>query len=266
MYFIGIDLAWSVKNSSGVAILEGDKSKARLLSAGVFASDQDILDHINSIVKDAPAFVSIDAPLIVSNETGRRLAEKVVGSLFRKYDAGAHPSNRPRLSQWSGTIRGEEISNLLKKNGFKHDPFIKKFEKARKFFEVYPHPSIVVLFKLDRILRYKAKPKRDYLFRWNEFKKYQTFLKNLESAIPSLNVENGILEKNVKTLKAGNLKDYEDILDSIFCAYLSYYCWHSPDRCAVLGSMKEGYILTPIFDFMKKQLKDSESQKSLAGF
>jgi len=203
MLFIGIDLAWSGRNSTGVAVLSGYKKQAELLSYKIVNSNDEILTHVTEKIGNKNAHIAIDAPLIVPNETGRRIAEVEVGKLFRKYDAGAHPANRQRFSQWSGQVRGEEIVKLFEKAGFKHDPYIKKYEQSRKLFEVYPHPSMVVLFKLNKILRYKAKPKRDYKFRWKEFKKYQNHLKNLESLV----LPDEIIKKNVGKLKGGKLKN-----------------------------------------------------------
>src|SRR3989344_8960954 len=245
MFFIGIDLAWSTKNESGIVILKGDKKKAVLYSNDMVSSDNEIIDYINKNVKKENAFIAIDAPLVVPNEQGRRVAEELVGALFRKYNAGAHPANRKRLGQWSGKIRGEEITKILGKNKFKHNPNIKKFEKSRKFFEVYSHPSMVVLFNLNSILKYKAKPKRDYNFRWNEFKKYQDYLKKLNLTLPK-----EITNKDVKKLRARALKNYEDLLDAALCAYIAYYYWTNPDKCVILGDINKGYILTPIFDYM----------------
>jgi len=256
MKFVGIDLAWSTKNGSGVTVLNGDRSGVDLVSSEVLLSDEDIIAYIHKNVGNEPAWISIDAPLIVPNKQGRRLAEDVVGKLFRKYNAGAHPANRTRLSSWTGTIRGEELTALLEREGFEHDPYPKKYEKSRKLFEVYPHPSIVVLFNLDKILRYKAKPKRDYEFRWAEFRKYQKHL----SELPGLSLPAEITKKDVSLLKGKALKNYEDKLDSILCAYISYYAWTNPEKCAVLGNMKRGYILTPIFEHMREELKTFESQ------
>jgi len=59
---------------------------------------------------------------------------------------------------------------------------------------------------------------------------------------------------DVTNVKGQRLKDYEDMLDSIFCAYIAYYAWANPHKCTVLGTAKDGYILTPIFNFMKEQL------------
>ena len=119
MYFVGIDLAWSTKNGSGVAILEGNKKQAKLICADSLMSNEEIINYIKKHTKNKPALIAIDAPLIVPNETGRRIPEELTGKLFRQFDAGAHPSNRQRLSLWTGTIRGEEISKVLEKEGFK---------------------------------------------------------------------------------------------------------------------------------------------------
>jgi predicted RNase H-like nuclease len=266
MYFIGLDLAWSPKNGSGIAILEGGKNRAELIASGIVYSDSDIVDYINRHVSNNPAFIAIDAPLIVPNETGRRHVEALVGNLFRKYDAGAHPSNRQRLAQWSGTIRGEEISKLLEKEKYTHDPEIKQYEEKRKFFEVFPHPSMVVLFQMNKILQYKAKPHRDYDFRWGEFKKYQNYLKELANKKPAVIIPKKVTSQNVKKLKSQALKDYEDLLDGIFCAYIAYYAWCNPEKCEILGDMNKGYILTPITESMQKQLKEIKSQSSLTAF
>ena len=258
MLFIGIDLAWSENNKTGIAILEGDKNTIRLISVSLVLKDPEIMESIDKITKKEYALISIDAPLIVPNEGGRRLAEALVGNLFRKYNAGAHPANRKRLSSWTGKIRGEEISKLLEEKGFIHSPEIKRYENTRKFFEVYPHPSMVVLFNLSTVIPYKAKPKRNYNSRYKAFRQYQDYLKNLK--ISNLSK---IISQDVTKLKAQKLKDYEDQLDAIFCAYLSYYTWLHPERCKVLGDMKEGYILTPVFDFMKSSQSLLENFSSL---
>ncbi|MCL5430467.1 MAG: DUF429 domain-containing protein [Candidatus Marsarchaeota archaeon] len=267
MLFIGLDLAWSTKNGSGIAIIDADKKSGSVVKCGIVYSDQEILEYIESNVGQKDAFIAIDAPLIVPNMTGRRVAEEIVGGLFRRYNAGAHPANRERLGSWSnGKIRGEDLSTLLKGRGFAHSPYIDRYETTRKFFEVYPHPSMVVLFGLNKIIQYKAKPNRDYKFRYNAFKEYQKHLSGLSKAVPKLKIPNDIVGKSVTDLKAQKLKDYEDMLDSIFCAYIAYYCWTFPNKCAVLGDMENGYILTPITDQMRRQLTVSESQTKLKTF
>lgn len=266
MRFVGIDLAWSSKNQTGIAVIEGDAKKAALRFAGTALADDEIMESVEKAVLDNDAFVAVDAPLIVPNNDGRRPAEELVGRLFRKYNAGAHPANRKRLSEWTGTVRGEDIADLLSKHGFEHSPYISRHEKSRKFFEVYPHPSMVVLFNLSTVIPYKNKPNRDYKSRWKAFENYQDCLKQLKTATPQLHLPKELVGKNIRKLKGGALKEYEDTLDAVFCAYIAYYAWCHPEKCEVLGTMKDGYILTPVFDAMKRQLGSISAQRAIADF
>lgn len=254
MLFVGIDLAWSTKNKSGIAILEGNKNKISLLDVRTLFSNNEIINFIKSKIQNKKAFIAIDAPLIVPNNTGIRNPEIFVGKLFRKYDAGAHPCNRKILSSYNGRIRGEELSKLLKKEKFKHSPYIMRFEQSRKFFEVYTHTAMVVIFKLDKIIKYKAKKGRTHKLIIRELYRYISYLKKLKISTQESNFKYFSL-KDLKRLKRIALKEYEDKLDAIFCAYIAYYYWLNPKRCFVLGNMKNGYILTPIFDYMRKELK-----------
>jgi len=98
MYFVGIDLAWSKKesNKTGIAISEGNKKEGKLCYYGNLTSDKEIIDKINQIIGEDNAIIAIDAPLIVPNEKGRRKAEQEISNHFGKYNAGAHSSNRSR--------------------------------------------------------------------------------------------------------------------------------------------------------------------------
>jgi predicted RNase H-like nuclease len=247
MYFIGIDLAWSEKNNSGIAVIEGQKDTARFMcGASDIQRNSDILDFILEQIKDNPALIAIDASLIVNNETGERKAETRLKKMFAAYHAVPYPSNRNLCHRLYGGIRGEQIVRMLQKKGFRHNPYIKKMEESKKFFEVFPHSAMVVIFKLKKILKYKAKKNRPYNLRWQEFETYQSCLKSLENREPSLNLPHDIINANVRGLKGKALKQYEDLLDAIFCAYIAFYYWYEPGTCLVIGDLNDGYIVTPV--------------------
>lgn len=245
MYFVGIDLAWSKGNKTSIAITKGDKTTGKLCYCDYVDSNGEIIDKINQVIGKDNAIIAIDAPLIVPNEEGSRKAERDISSYFWQCHAGAYSSSRSHFMDTYGCIRGEELSSELEEANFCHDPYLQPFEKERKFFEVYPHPAMVVLFELDRILQYKEKRKRSYETRWDAFRTYQSKMKTLSAFIPSLFLD-VILEKDVNGLKGKALKKYEDTLDAVFCSYLAYYTWANPDKCHVFGNMEEGYICTPI--------------------
>lgn len=108
---------------------------------------------------------------------------------------------------------------------------------------------------MEKILQYKAKPHRDYPFRWGEFERYQKYLQGLARTTPAVHFPKAVVQSDVRALKGKTLKSYEDMLDAAFCAYIAYYAWAHPEKCRVLGSMKEGYIMTPVFAHMYEQTK-----------
>ena len=231
MFFVGIDLAWSRNNHSGIVILDGN----RLVLNGIVKSDEEILRSINSVVKNHPVQVAIDAPLNVPNKTGSRLAEKELNKEFRKYEAGAHPANRSWFMRSSGCIRGEEIVKKLRNQGIVHDPALKN---KRCCFEVYPHPAMIRLFDLEKTLKYKPRKNRSYDDRYQAFEQYQTHLKSLNL----LGVDE-LLSTNVSSLRGRSLKDYEDVLDALLCAYIAKDLYVRGSE--MYGNFTEGYILVP---------------------
>jgi cytidine deaminase len=55
-----------------------------------------------------------------------------------------------------------------------------------------------------------------------------------------------LLTAELNQLSGRRIKDYEDKLDGLFCAYLAYYFWYwGWERNEVFGDLKSGYILNP---------------------
>jgi predicted RNase H-like nuclease len=258
IYFVGLDLAWSPKNNSAISIA---KLKSKSVAELVFwkdkiSNDEEIISFINNFIRKESCLIAIDAPLLVPNKTGRRIAEDILQKLFMKYDASAYPANRKRLGTYGG-LRGEKIVSKLEKIGIKHNPYIKPRRKCRNVIEVFPHPAIVSIFNLEKILKYK---RGDLSKRLIEYKRYQKLLMSLDNLIPKLKINKELLNLDITKLRGNKLKQYEDLLDSIMCTYIAFYYWYwGEKKCAVLGDMKHGYIVTPIKEDMKKLLKINNS-------
>lgn len=140
---VGIDLAWGPRARTGLAVLD---EEGRLVASGTVVSDDDIAAFLG---RWAPGEVvaAIDAPLVVPNRTGRRDCEAELGRLFGAYDAGAHPSNRSR--PYFDPPRGQTLAHRF---GWDLDPARPPGRGASVAIEVYPHPAMVTLFGLDRVL------------------------------------------------------------------------------------------------------------------
>jgi predicted RNase H-like nuclease len=246
MRFIGLDLAWSWRNPTGGAVIAGDANSGQLIATSLLHSDDEIIAFVQQQAGDGPALVAIDAPLSVPNRTGRRPAEVEITRMFARYHAGAHPVNRSRQER-DGVVRGEALLERLLANGFTHQTEVVAQRPVRQIVEVYTHPAIVAIFELERILRYKARPNRTHEERLAAFSAYQAKLRSLSSADPALHNTEKLLAVDVRQLIKARLKDYEDILDGLMCAYIAHYLWRwGMTRARVFGNIEEGYITTPV--------------------
>ncbi|ODS33646.1 MAG: hypothetical protein SCARUB_01247 [Candidatus Scalindua rubra] len=249
MKFIGIDLAWSYRNNTAVSILElhSIKKSVNLVDyAERLESDEEIIDYVSKNV-DKGACVSIDAPLIVKNRTGARPVDREVSARYRKYFAGAHPCN---LNKFKGKVRGNELFKKLTELGFEHNPYI-SISKRRRItniiIEVYPHPAQVVLFKLRKRVLYKrgdVETKRKGLLRLRRY-----IVERLPNTEPRLNVNHKLQDlctRSIQAMRGKSLKNYEDTLDSLICAYVGLYHWYwGNEKSEVIGDLQTGYIVTP---------------------
>jgi predicted RNase H-like nuclease len=259
-YFIGIDLAWSGKHPTGLAALEYDPytevaSLLRSPAETIITDDQIIAFVRQTASDDHTAIVAIDAPLAVPNPTSHRAAEARLNKSFYHFHAGAHPANRNRLGGYNGgEVRGEVIVQRLLELGIQHTPNMIRRHPTRQVFEVYPHPAMVVLFKLDQILKYKRRGDG----RIGAFRQYQVYLQGLREATPILNIPDDLellSEKHLEQL-GSKLKAYEDQLDAVFCAYIGLYYWYwGSERCHIFadsaGNHKNGYVVSPIDERIK---------------
>jgi len=244
--FVGIDLAWSRKNPTGAALVRGDGHGGELIDTALLGSDDEIVGYISAAAGAGPAIVAVDAPLVVPNMSGRRAGEHELGKIFAKHHAGAHPANRS-LPVFQEGVRGEELVRRLRSHHFIHKETIEAGLEIRQVIEVYPHAAMVAVFELDRTLKYKAKPKRSIEARRAAWGEYQRYLNELAGRDPPLHGQADLTKVDVAMLRGRRLKDYEDRVDALMCAYIALYGlrW-GRTRCRSFGTLANGYIFTPV--------------------
>ena len=209
--FIGIDLAWGEKNLSGFCAIQDGRQKLKILDVKLLKSIDDILLEIQKY-ENHQVYVGVDAPLVVPNETSNRDIEKNFNKDFAKYKISMLPANRKLLSKYSPNIRSEELFTRLTELGFERN-----YESNKVVFEVYTHSTIAVCFNSFKILPYKRKKGRGTAFIKKQLDIYKSYLKKVM-------LQHDVLEENLSALKGQKLKDYEDKLDSLTCAYTMAYC------------------------------------------
>jgi len=244
--FIGIDLAWSRANPTGAATVRGGTGGGELVGAALLGGDDEIVSYVAAAAGAGPALVAIDAPLAVPNAAGRRAGEAELAAVFARHQAGAHPANRG-LPVFQAGVRGEDLVRELERRDFVHRASVQPGVPVRQVLEVYPHAAMVALFELDRTLKYKAKPKRALAARLEAWAAYQRLLDSLREFDPPLRGQAMLTGQDVAALRGRRLKDYEDRVDALMCAYIGLYAFRwGMARCRAFGTLEGGYIFTPV--------------------
>ncbi len=231
MKFIGIDLAWTYKNETGLCIID-DEGAVEYFESAVY-SDDDIVEIIKRHCGDDKMYIGIDAPLIVNNEKGSRAAERA----FMRYKIHGHHlslfvASRGFLLRNFGVIRGEVLMNKI----MDAIPSVKSsstFDNEHSVIvETFPSGICLGLFPELHPVKYKVKNKIPY-----EETKHQ--MMRLLERIRPLGVE-------VEAFDKKNHKHIEDKVDAFLCAYGLYSVYTDRAEIKVFGSEEDGFFVIPI--------------------
>ena len=236
--FSGFDSAWSAANSGAICDLALSEDGSLRFAADPVVANWDYALARASHEVDVDLHIwAVDQPLVVrNNESCRPVERGLASALMADFGCGAHSSNLSMLA-WSERAPIWEFLRLLQSRNYLHDPMaIPGAASGRFYFECYPHPAILGLFKLGRILKYKVDHRSQ-----DDWRTLVGLLRSLSSAeLPIRNicsfVQDG-LRKN---------KENEDKLDSVISAYVAAYWWrYGVNRSTVIGDLATGYMVTP---------------------
>ena len=241
--FIGVDLAWrSEANVSGLAALHGDSNGAELTSvADGVRSRAHVVDFIRQHA--APTcVVAVDAPLIIRNASGQRACETLVGMRYGSRHASCHTSNLSLFPDAPSIRLTDDLAGL----GFVHGPCASPADR-QLMIEVYPHAALVALFDLPTIFKYKKGSVAEKRMGMDQLRARIAELSSWRPALrPNAKLDH-LLEVRLESLAGASLKQYEDTLDAVVCAYLALYFWAwRLGRNEVFGDTDDGYILNPM--------------------
>lgn len=206
MKFIGIDLAWTYKNETGICVINEDK-QVEILEAKNF-SDQDLINIVNEY---SDVIVSIDSPLVVKNETGGRAVDSMLmKEVIRGRYLKLYATSRSYMLKAFGQIRGEDIYNALSKES--------RLVLGENIIETFPTGIFLSLFPEIFDKRYKISSK----LALDELKANAQLLINKVEALGFTGITLDL--EGINTKKA--FKTYEDKLDGVLCSINSYYFYH----------------------------------------
>ena len=243
MFYVGIDLAWGERQRTGLAVLDAE---ARLVHLSSVQTDEEIRDALAPYV-EGPCLVGIDAPLVVVNPTGSRIAEQELNRDFRTFEAGAHPSNTGKPEFAQGT-RGARVSKLLRLD---MDP---RSGRERRAIEVYPHPATIVLFGLRKTLKYKDKRGRTLE---SMRAALLTLMSNVERLVGTDRAWHTLRGQVEQATRKSELGLAEDQVDAVVCAYVALFADRWPERTTTYGDLEHGYIVTPTLHDAHAQIRSA---------
>lgn len=236
MYFLGVDLGWQT-GPTGVCCLRLKMDELSLVTLDRLTTHAEVLHWINQRAPvPTPAMVAVDAPTLIPNATGMRQPDRLAHKYFGKYHAGCYPANQAAAFAPSLLAFGQ----ALVEQGFHHAATLSPQQPGRYQIEFFPHPAMVHLFGLSRILKYKkgrVAQRRQELGRLRSL-----ILHHLPRHTPRLAIG------DLPNIPDGGsaLKAVEDQLDSLVCAYGAAHWWYwGLQRNQVLGNLETGYIVVP---------------------
>ena len=242
--FIGIDLAWGERNLTGFAVLEWSNKKrgVRLTNSSLVHTDEDIRHAVKRAAGETDCLLAIDAPIIAPNEGGTmRACDREVTRDFGRYHAGTYPANRERCA------RPIRLRKVLERDGYSPDPHLPSSGPCRRQLEIFPHPAHVVLFRRERIIKYKKGSVSEKRAGLNELvENIRHHLCHEDPPLLGSLALAELLDTDVTELRGRALKGFEDRVDALLCAFMAAYYWQWRDeRCRVYGDVNAGYIICP---------------------
>ena len=237
MRFLGLDLAWAPRSTSGGAVMEPTEEGIRLVSTAHLRAHEDVLAWLSRNRGRDEAILVVNAPIIVENTNGRRPVDVELEHHFSRYQVQEYTVNTVKASH------PRTMARALMRMGFHPDPQA----EGNRVIETCSQAAQVLLFGLERPLRIKSGPiggRKDAANRYREllYGKLPFLQPELEDS-PALDA---LMAANLPSMNGTRLGELEGKLDATLCAYVAAYLGLlGPEACAFLGDLYTGYVLLP---------------------
>lgn len=253
MKFIGIDLAWTYKNETGICIMT-DAGEIEYLRSAVF-SDEDIVELIKSCSHE-DVCIAIDAPLVVPNETGSRAAERE----FMSYKIHGHNlslfvASRGFLTRSFGQIRGETLMVKIQEALPKVIVAECAMDGESSIVETFPSGICCGLFPELYPVKYKVKRKVTY-------EETRVQLIRLLERLNYFQEKEGVIQKfdlgiSYEEINKKNHKHIEDKVDALLSVLGVYTIYNGLAEQKTFGTVEDGFITIPIMKSLETKYKEA---------
>lgn len=235
--FLGLDMAWAPRNSSGGAVMElTEDGDVKLTSAASMRAHEDILGWVARNRGRSGCVLAVNAPMIVENTGGRRPCDVLLEKHFAavdSYQVNTVNASQPRM-----------MGRALMRMGFDPHPGA----EGDRLIETYNQPTQVLLFDVERPIRLKIGPvgsRKEAVDRFREL-----LYEKLGDANPRLvdsPALDALIDADLPSSNGSRVGELEERLEAVLCAYTAAYLYvRGPEACAMLGDLNEGYLLIPM--------------------
>lgn len=237
--YLGLDLAWAPRKSSGGAVIEADENGVlRLKSSNSLRAHEDILGWLARNRGRHGCILAVNAPIIVENTGGQRpcdqaLHEHFAGNYVDEYHVNITNASHPRT-----------IGRALQRMGFDNDPTSAEGDRV---VETFNQPTQILLFDLERPIRLKSGPvgaRKDAVARFREI-----LVEKLDDATPPLEMSpalDSLVTADLPSSNGSRVGEQEEQLEAVLCAYTAAFLdIRGPQACAFFGDLRDGYVLLP---------------------
>ena len=239
-YILGVDAAWTLRQPSGVALLEyktGAKPKLIKIARSYLEFYRSRIPWQQKPLPSAPELdqltdycrrigypvqvVALDMPLSPKPQLTYRAADRAISRQYSRMGAAVHSPTPERPGQVADIIFEQLIQA-----GYQWTAQ-QVISDQPSFIEVYPHVSIIELFSYTYRFPYKVHKKGKYWKDSTPAEQYTRLIGNLNRLREHLHelIEEDLLftlNPEIRyTLKF--LKGYEDVLDSMIAAITGVY-------------------------------------------
>lgn len=236
--YLGLDLAWAPRNSSGGAVLEVTPDGGVVVQSTVsLRAHEDILSWIARSRGRAGAIVAVNAPVIVENSSGRRPCDALLQQHF-----GQHHLDEYQVNTVNAT-HPRTMGRALMRMGFNPNPS----SDGDRLVETCNQAAQILLFELDRPIRMKVGPvgaRKEAVTRFREA--LSNMLGDAEPPLLPSGAFDTLLHADLGASNGSRVGELEEQLEAVLTAYTAAYLHlRGPESCAFLGDMRDGYILVP---------------------
>jgi len=238
--YLGLDLGWTPRDSSGGIALEPvEGGGVRVVAADSLRAHEDVLRWISRHRQRALTTVAFNAPVIVENMNGSRPCDRQLLEHFARFRIDEYANNTIAASH------PRTMAKALQRMGFDPSPWA----EGDRLVETHGPAAQVMMFGIERPVRMKTGPmggRKDAVDRMRDLVQDQLMRDDAPLPLHESAPLQAILDAHLPDLNGSRLGELEERLEALVSAYVAAWLGElGPDTCACLGDLDHGYILLP---------------------